>query len=482
MALPTIVGVGAVASGAAAITPGLPTGTQENDILILVIETNNQAITVSGWTEAPGSPQLNATDNTRLTIFWKRATSSESAPTTSDSGDHQIGRIIGIRGCITTGPPFNFAFGSVDTNSNTTGSIPSPDGTLSKAFYTGLLHSVASQTNNPADLFFSSDGSKMYILSGNAGTNLIYQYSLSTAWDISTASYDSVSFNFGSQMTTGGIASIFFKADGTKLYISESQDPDIFQYTLSTPWDLSSATYDSKTYNTVNSETAAIFFSSDGTKLYRSRNDNVTIYQYSLSTAWDISTASYASVSYLANQSSGLTKIFFSPDGLKLYTRDVAIYQHSLSTPWDLSTASYDSQSYSNLLPGENLRSLYVNGSDFYILETTVTDAVYHVKVQNGTSVNDCMIVAACCTTRDGNSTAEFSSWANASLANVTERIDNVVNTGGGGGIGAATGEKATAGAVSNTTVTYANASRKGLWSAALMPPPSLATRRIFIT
>lgn len=110
--IPTIVAVGTFARDVGAITPGLPAGTAQDDILVLALCTERtQAITVSGWTEAGSSPK-DATSQTRLTVFWKRAGSSESAPTTSDSGSFQQGRIIGVRGCITTGNPFDV------TNSN----------------------------------------------------------------------------------------------------------------------------------------------------------------------------------------------------------------------------------------------------------------------------------------------------------------------------------------------------------------------------
>ena len=48
--------------------------------------------------------------------------------------------------------------------------------------------SVTSQDITPTDIFFKPDGTKMYMLGDSSNT--VYQYSLSTAWDIVTASYD----------------------------------------------------------------------------------------------------------------------------------------------------------------------------------------------------------------------------------------------------------------------------------------------------
>jgi hypothetical protein len=50
-----------------------------------------------------------------------------------------------------------------------------------------------------------------------------------SGWDISTASYDNKSFSVSSQDTNH--YSLFFKSDGTKMYIAG--DGPIYQYSLS---------------------------------------------------------------------------------------------------------------------------------------------------------------------------------------------------------------------------------------------------------
>lgn len=104
----TYVGIGTVANGTGAITPGLPSGLADDDLLIAFFETANQAITLSGWTELASSPQGTGTaaavGAVRLTAFYKFYTTGDSAPTSSDSGNHQIGRIMAFRGVDTTTP------------------------------------------------------------------------------------------------------------------------------------------------------------------------------------------------------------------------------------------------------------------------------------------------------------------------------------------------------------------------------------------
>jgi hypothetical protein len=87
------------------------------------------------------------------------------------------------------------------------------------------------------------------------------------------------------------------------------------------------------------------------------------------------------------------------------------------------------------------------------------------------TSVNDCLVLAAFGTGQDTASTAGATGWTNASLANLTERMDNWVIAGSGGGFAMATGEKAAAGVVSATTATLSLAANfKTLIVVALAP------------
>lgn len=151
---PTFVAAGTFVGDNNAITPGLPAGTAQNDILVLFGHTNNtQAMTVSGWTEAPNSPLQEGTWGMRINIFWKRAGSSESAPTTNDSGDRQCAVILGFRGCITTGSPWDATTSQVDAT--TTSSIVIPTITTSLA-NTMIVGGVTGVNDADAANFFSS--------------------------------------------------------------------------------------------------------------------------------------------------------------------------------------------------------------------------------------------------------------------------------------------------------------------------------------
>jgi len=214
------------------------------------------------------------------------------------------------------------------------------------ASYGGVFFEVFLQTIAPVGVAFSADGTKKYIV----GTNgLVFQYTLSTAWDAGTASYSGVSFSVSSQVIP---LDLTFSADGTKMYIVGLTPAAVFQYSLSTAWDIGSASYSGISFSVSGQETIphALAISADGTKMYVAGTNRV-VYQYSLSTAGNVGSASY-SVSFNAGGqvNSQLTALAFKPDGTRMYALDDGsdqVYQYSLSTAWDVSSASYSGSSFS---------------------------------------------------------------------------------------------------------------------------------------
>ena len=230
---------------------------------------------------------------------------------------------------------------------------------------------IGSQETVAQGLAFSSDGTKMYIV--GLGVDTVFQYSLSTAFDVSTASYNSVSFSVASQETTP--LGLDFSADGTKMYVVGYTNSIVYQYSLSTAWDLSTASYSSISFDLNSQETQAIFVSivSNGTKMYvRGFTNGNVFYQYTLSTAYDVSTASYDSISF--NPSANVTdpkSLSFSTNGTLLYIMGGgadAVYQYSLSTAFNISTATYDSISFSVASQDNQPADLAVIGSKLYFI------------------------------------------------------------------------------------------------------------------
>ena len=224
---------------------------------------------------------------------------------------------------------------------------------LTVASFDNVDFSVSSQDSTPIALTFKPDGTKMYVF-GNS-TSDIFQYSLSTAWDLSTASYESKSHSANAEVSNGP-ESVVFKPDGTKMFLlgnSGTYGDDVFRYTLSTAWDVSTASYDSNTVDVESQETGtrSIALNSDGTKLFVLGDSSGEVLVWSMSTAYDLSTASYDSSESLdtSSEDNSPKGMSFSSDGTKLFilgSQTDKVHKYNLTTAFDVSTASYSNESF----------------------------------------------------------------------------------------------------------------------------------------
>lgn len=256
---------------------------------------------------------------------------------------------------------------------------------LSSASYDSVSFSITAQDDQPFGITFKPDGTKMYLV-GNTGDR-VYQYSLSTPWSLSTASYDSVSFSVSGQ--DGNPMRVAFNNTGTKMFLVGQLTDSLYQYSLATAWNVGTASYDSVSFS-VNAQEGTVYdvmFNPTGTKMYVMGDATDSAYQYSLSTAFNLATASYDSVSFsFASQSASVNGFTFNSDGTKLYVSGSGlIYQYSLSTAYSLATASYSGVSFS--VSAQDAAAFSVkfkdDGSKMYVLGRN-NDTVY----QYSTTIN----------------------------------------------------------------------------------------------
>ena len=197
--------------------------------------------------------------------------------------------------------------------------------------------SVSSQDTSPRGLFFKPDGLKFYHI-GQVGDS-VYEYNLSTAWDLTTGSYVRA---FSVSSYDAKPEDVSFKTDGTEMYIVGQDGNDVFQYTLSTAWNISTASYTTtKVVNSQDTKPNSVTFKTDGTKMYVGGQSSTSVLEYTLSTAWLVSTASYTQ-NFVTSSSNEAIEL--SSDGTKMFVSDGNnIKAYSLSTAWNVTTASLTS-------------------------------------------------------------------------------------------------------------------------------------------
>lgn len=98
------------------------------------------------------------------------------------------------------------------------------------------------------------------------------------------------------------------------------------------------------------------------------------------------------------------------------------------------------------------------------------------------TTTSNVMIVNVIGLDKDEEDTDTITSWANASLASITEGHDQTVTSGVGGGIAFAYGIKTSSGTVSATTGTGDSSTRHAYVTVALYPAPEIITGTATIT
>ncbi len=198
------------------------------------------------------------------------------------------------------------------------------------------------QARGPQGFRFSNDGTKMFVVGNN--TDAVSEYTLSTAFDVSTASFVD-NFDFSSQESSP--RDLAFNTDGTKMFILGVDGDDVTEYTLSTAFDASTASHVSGGEFDISSQDdfgTGLSFNGDGTKMFISGNDDDDVNEYTLSTAFDVSTASFVDSFSVSSQDSHIQGLTFNPNGTKMYLvgdQGNDINEYDLTLPFDVSTASF---------------------------------------------------------------------------------------------------------------------------------------------
>ena len=215
------------------------------------------------------------------------------------------------------------------------------------AQYANKLFDPSAQTSVGDIIKFKPDGTKLYLV--DQSTDIIYQYSLSTAWDVTTATYDNKSFNFNSKENL--LRGAFFKPDGLAVFIVGKQHNTVYKYTLGTAWDISTAVDASQSFDISGKATSGqdLFFSSDGAEMYVVGDTNDNIDQWTLVTPWDVSSAGATHTLDISGQDGAPRGLFFKTDGTEMYLGgnvNDKVYQYRLSSAWALSSATFKAQTF----------------------------------------------------------------------------------------------------------------------------------------
>ena len=183
------------------------------------------------------------------------------------------------------------------------------------------------------------NGTKLFTISG-IGTTVMFEYDLATAWDVT----DTITFNSSKDFGGENLESFNFASDGQILVIGtrNSSNGRVNSYLLSSAWDISTAG-SALTTGALGYYVTSVNLLSGGTRLVTT-DGSYYRRQYSLSTPYDVSTASLIG-SIIYPPTLERRKLFINSGGTDMYGQSSGsdMYHYKLTTPYDISTASLQS-------------------------------------------------------------------------------------------------------------------------------------------
>ena len=219
---------------------------------------------------------------------------------------------------------------------------------------------------------FKPDGTRMYITNRISDTNedaRVTQYTLTTPFDISTAT-DPVSTNLvgdgGSIPQMKLPHAIEFKPDGTRIFVTTNKDPtSVYQFKLTTPWDTTTLEFELRFTVDITGEdqVRALAFKPDGTRMFIGGMKIDVIREYILTTPFDLSDVSVGATSTvdLEDADDSMRNIQFNSDGTQLY---IAGDENNDMRMYSLSTP-YDVTTLSSTFTTFDLGSRFSNMRGF---------------------------------------------------------------------------------------------------------------------
>ena len=214
---------------------------------------------------------------------------------------------------------------------------------------------ISTVEGSPSGLTFKPDGTIMYICGTTA--HRIIQYNMSEAWNVNSASIG-LSFNIANALSVTNPQSVQLSRDGTYMYFVDSGTDIIYQLSLTQAWNVNTASYlTQKSILAFDSAFTGVYFNANGTSMFLGGQQNDRIKEFRLSTAWNVNTATiYANSGSFAAFSPGMAGITFANNGSMVYLTDTTydlIHQLPMTEAWNVNTAFNGTTTTGNVIIGK---------------------------------------------------------------------------------------------------------------------------------
>ena len=251
---------------------------------------------------------------------------------------------------------------------------------LSSMVFNGVTFNLRGECVRPEGLFTTLAGTLLFVVDSNvnSGTGTVYKYSLS-AWDLSTTVYTGQSVDVTQNPVNVGLVfrpiDIQLDSTGNTLFILDAASNTIYQYTLGTPYDLTTLVYASKSLVVEISQDKPMIplsfnFGNWGNKLYVLDSYTNSVHQYAMNVLYDISTARYEKT--FQTRTSTVYAMSLSADGTRMFIDTGASFNsYAMPVNWEVDSA-YLISSYNATVDGVD-RDLNLRAADAALVSPTVT-------------------------------------------------------------------------------------------------------------
>jgi hypothetical protein len=138
-----------------------------------------------------------------------------------------------------------------------------------------------------------ANGDVLSIASGSEGIAVI-EYQVSDAWNVQTVNVFSNTFSFNVASQDNKPNGLFFSNNGTKLFIVGEENRKVYSYNLSKPWSINTASYSSNiSISNIENLPVSIYFSNSGTQMYVLGSSIPAAHEFYLNSAWDLASTIY---------------------------------------------------------------------------------------------------------------------------------------------------------------------------------------------
>jgi hypothetical protein len=175
--------------------------------------------------------------------------------------------------------------------------------------------SVNAQVIQIEGVTFNPTGTKMFVAGAYGAA--IFEYDLSAGFDVSTAVY---SQNFSVSAQDTGPTGVVFNSNGSKMFVVGKTNDAVYEYALSTGFDVSTASFtDSFSVSSQETSPHGIAFNAEGTAMFIVGQTGDDVNEYTLATGFDVSTSSFTDSFSVAGQEISPSGLAFNPDGTKMF-------------------------------------------------------------------------------------------------------------------------------------------------------------------